>query len=258
MDQERAIEAYKKFRNSIAGRPPFAPAPYGWENTTEEVDPTWMAYHWILRDHTNAVANEINQLGVCIQRLEAWDEVLRQASDEERHELVFEFINPVAFLALNLPAAIRERTIFAATHLCHHANRIHPDWVDNLEADHNIRMKSLEKWSRQWKPGGPLVARLQQLDGEEFRAATKNFRNRFHHRNPPRLEIGVTATLTRIDGPPGRTTLGLGVAAPLQLAELIGPLWGQHAACLAAFAEFQYLVLEHLDAMARTSANWAS
>lgn len=258
MDQEFLIAAFRRYLDNLERRPGFEIAPYDWEDAPDSADFTWMPYFWRLGDFTSTLANEINQLGHCVRRIESWRDLLQDYQDSERVELLMEFIDPLTVMALNLPSAIRGRMVFMATHLCHQANRVFQGWKEDLEDDKEITFKVLKRRGVSWKHAQPLLDALGKIDHEEHRAATRNFRNRFHHRHPPRFELGIASTMTKLDRGSGRSGYAFGIAQPLRLEDLVSPLWEQHQACLNAFKAVQELVWEQIEAIHRASQEWGS
>lgn len=253
MERQQLVTAFTRFREVFEGLAPFSPAPYHWEGLAESMDMHWMAYHMKLKDYAINLANEINRLGRYLRHLEAWAQVLATYDEDERYELALEFVDPTAITVLNLPAVIKGRTIFFASHLCHQANRVNEDWQEDLEEDQKISLSTLSKRSTEWRAGALLIEKLGLIDDDDSRKAVRHFRNRFHHRDPPNIEIGFTAKVTKISAPPGRAMYAFGFEPPLLLAEIIAPLWLQHRLCLDAFRAFQRLVWEQLGAIERAS-----
>lgn len=252
MNTEQLAEAFRSYRAALEAKPPFDPAPYHWENAPEQMGLEGMAYNWVLDTHTTRLANEINQFAAGTRRLETWGEVLQGYEIQDRMALLVEFINPLAIMVLSFPAAIKGRFIFSSTHLCHLANRIELGWKDNLEPDHMIGLRSLKCRGGKWNASSSLIDLLTSINDDGFRKDTRQFRNRFHHRDAPRLEVGVEATMTRIESRPGRMMHAFGIAQPIQISDVIPSLQSQHKACLNTFKAFQCLVWEQLGVMAQT------
>ncbi len=97
--------------------------------------------------------------------LKGWSEVLDHSeSDDKRRQIVFEFVTPIATLAINLPYVIRSRFIYSVVHLCHQANRIkQPEWIDYLPPDDDIYFKYADQYANDWKKYQKLKFSLEKI-----------------------------------------------------------------------------------------------
>lgn len=222
--------------------------PYNLDNILNNIPVVWMPYNEMLREFSREIANVVNGMLRLIYRLEGWRLTLEKLDDDDRFEAIIEFIEPFATLALNLPYVIKYRFIFATTHLCHQANR-HIDgatWQDDLPRDKEIELKFMDKYCEKWRSYKKLKLALEKIDNQKFQKNTFDFRNKYTHRFPPHIEIGLTGFGARIkleknDHP----IYGFGGVEPLKLDNIIPLLIEQHEACCSAFMKLHNLIEEH-------------
>lgn len=223
--------------------------PYDWDVLPKSLDVRWLAYSQMLSEFSRELANVINDLTNYVSRLEAWSEVMRTLSNDEKLEACREFIDPLAIVAVGLPYAIKARFVFAIAHLCHQANRARQgrDWQDNLTWDGDIKMDAAETLGGDWPSFKRLKVRLDTVNGKAFKQATHDFRNAYNHRLSPRFVIGITQMVTRQVDPKTKSVYyGFGGIEPLDLAEVSALLTAQRDNCYRVFEAFQALVLEHV------------
>ncbi len=209
-----------------------------------------MAYWEMLGEHTQEIANSINQIRMLTTSLEAWDRHLASKDDDkQRLSLIVEFIDPPATVALNLPYVIRSRFIYSIAHLCHQANQtVNPKWKDDLRLDSEIKFKDADIHGRDWRSYNRLKLNLEKIEGEQYRKETQDFRNKYNHRYSPKIEIGLTELVTRVRVS-GRFTYAFGYAEPLKLQNVVAILKQQHKACCVAFSSYQILIADHIKSI---------
>lgn len=255
-DQLQALadhySAYLNVVDSVARAGPYAD--YDWGNLPDKMSATWLVYGQMFDEFAREIANTINQLVNKEQRLGAWAQVTRDLDQAAFNEVLMEFVEPLATLALNLPAVIRDRAIFASAHLMHQANQAHglSEWKDDLPTDRNIKRRDLDRLAGRWKAAPALLSALDRLAAQEdYDAATGNFRNKYHHRFPARVGLGITGIVTReVDWKTKRTRYAIGGVEPLDLATTRRFLGEQIAYAHGVFAAFKTLVREFETAIA--------
>jgi hypothetical protein len=254
------LSLYERYQHVLASRPHSGRfLPYDWDALPESLDARWLAYSQMLSEFSRELANVINDLTNYVPRLEAWSEVVRALSNEEKLTACREFIDPLATVAVGLPYAIKARFVFAIAHLCHQANRARQgqDWQDNLTWDGDIKMDAAETLGSNWPSFKRLKARLDTVNGKAFRQATHDFRNAYNHRLSPRFVIGMTQMITRhVDPNTNSVFYGFGGMEALDLAEVSALLAAQRDNCYGVFEAFQALVQEHVTVI--TSNNTAA
>lgn len=149
------LSLYERYQLNFASRPASGRSmPYDWDTLPKSLDARWLAYSQMLSEFSRELANVINDLTSYVPRLEAWSDVVRSLSNDEKLAACREFIDPVATVAVSLPYAIKARFVFAIAHLCHQANRARQgkDWQDNLTWDSDIKMDVAETLGGDWSP----------------------------------------------------------------------------------------------------------
>ena len=206
----------------------------------------------MLDEHSRELANSINELQRYITSLKAWKGVIDNKNDNEKFEIVIEFVSPIATLAINLPYVIRSRFIYSVAHLCHQANQVkQKNWVDDLPLDNEIYFDVADKYSSLWKSYKKLKLALEKISNKQFQSDTYDFRNKYNHRYSPKIEVGLTGLVRRNVRDNGKVSYGFGYTKPLKIDQLLPALSGQYLACLKAFEEYQKLVQEHISEIKR-------
>lgn len=124
LNDELLLDTYRRYLKLFGDEPDHEQyADYGWESLSDKLNASWLAYSLMLPEFSRSLANIVNQLGNYARRLKSWDMVLREFDEDLKFELLFEFVDPIATLSLNLPYAIQSRFFFAITHLSHQANK---------------------------------------------------------------------------------------------------------------------------------------
>lgn len=224
--------------------------PYGWSRLPPSLPVQWPPYSFYLNEFGLELANAINRLTYAHARLQAWTEALEGLQEGDQDELYLDLIDDIATTSLTLPRAIKDRFVFAAVHLCHQANRISlaPGWKDDLPSDRTINQKHLARVGAPWKTYDIFSARLERIAGRNFKTATHNFRDLYHHRTPVRIMIGNTQTITRCSTA-GKVSYAIGSTPPLSLKQITSALESQLEPSYAAFEAFQRLVWEQEEAI---------
>jgi hypothetical protein len=169
IDTEIYVKNFLLYQNEMRriGRPSRF-ADYDWYQLSENVSISWLAYNLMLPDFARGISNTINALGNYSQRLLAWHSTLQDILENERLAVVFEFVDPIAVLAANLPQVVRSRFIFAIAQLSHQANKVldKVNWetifrmtrTSNLNTQRSMRRDGMR--FRVWKP--PLIIYSQK------------------------------------------------------------------------------------------------
>jgi hypothetical protein len=250
----KLLAVYKQFldaRTKISSNCQLAP--YDWYSLPDKLSRLWIGYCKMLSEYSRELANSINELGRYIINLEAWKSVIKNIDDEDdKYEVIIEFVNPFATLAINLPYVIRSRYIYSVAHLCHQANMTkQKKWIDNLPIDEEIWFQDTDKYSNSWRGYKKLKPALEKISNKKYQSATYDFRNKYNHRYSPKIELGMTELVKRKVGNDGKVSYIIGQTNPLKLIQLLPILEEQHANCLKAFEKFQNLVNEHISVISQ-------
>lgn len=137
-------------------------APYRHIVVKPSVSFSLAAYHQMLEEHAETLANEINSFGYHVAQAKAWGKVLPGYSVEDQLLFLMKAVEPIARAALESPYALRSRFIFSAAHLCHQANFVmRKDW--NERSFRRIEASATRKWWRSAMVGHALLRSLMPL-----------------------------------------------------------------------------------------------
>lgn len=190
-------------------------------DTVEEVKSWRLPGHDIhlLGANFNELINAVNAWNHRLRSWSAWNRVLTSIIDEtDRWDVRSEYVEPLAFFCLHQPASTRDRVIRFATQVVHVGNmRLIPGCRDELREDARVfkRLQQNHKFphavflrrdeaeaqfrekSGEWMAAEALLAGVLQLDAEDYRDATGDWRNRAAHGIPQHFEFGEVERVTR-------------------------------------------------------------
>jgi hypothetical protein len=236
---------YRKALNSISWDSAFAE--YNWGNLPPTLGMSWLPYGQMFSEFSREIANAINQFVNYVHCLKAWAIAIEPLNTKQKLEVVIEFVEPIATLALNFPYAIRSRFIFAVAQLAHQANRAIEGaaWKDDLRLDDKINFQDSDLHAGRWPAYQNLKQCLETISASDYRDATAHFRNEYNHRFPTGIVVGITGLVTRhVDEKTKSVSYGFGGIAPLAIDDMIPPLSAQRDRCLKAFDAFKLLIRE--------------
>ncbi|UXD24680.1 hypothetical protein FORC065_1831 [Yersinia enterocolitica] len=242
------IEAYREYRQvkatiSMNGKA----ASYDWVPRSAS-GPREIIYNILLNEHHRELSNAINHFARLINKLEAWSIVIENKAEQEKFDLIIEFIDEVATIALNLPYAIRSRFIVSITKLSHQANLIKNESCnDELPSDDKMTICHVGIHGKGWWVMKKLIPTLEKISNNEYKNETDDFRNKYNHRYSPRIEIGIYDLVKREINGEGQVIYSLGSTPPLKLKNIIVTLKKQHECCLKVYELYQNLIAEQLE-----------
>jgi hypothetical protein len=252
MDDEKYIEVYSHFRKELSNITSGQPLPFDWLNLPKSVSGTLMPYFpyfQMLEDHATELANVINQLSLDIDKICAWTKIIGEYDEEDSFYIIHEFIAPLCNMCLNLPYAVRSRFIFSVTHLSHQANRtiLGREWTDDLPRDEEIYFAIMDKYAAAWQSYKKLKLAMERLSDKEYQDAVNDYRDKYHHRYPSHIGVGLSQFLTRKTREGGAVSYALGYSKPLELNDIAKALKTQHERATKCFMRYQDLVKEQLE-----------
>jgi len=246
---ERALDDMRMtalYAESLAARRALEPAPVfarypDFVGGTHGVEA--MAYVWIAREHLRETANFVNEFVMYLVQLRAWQVVLTTLEEPERHQVLIEFLIPLAAFCLSAPYALKARICRSVSELSNQANRfVRPGWRDTVDLT-KANFKTAQSLACDWTRWPALEAGLAALNTDEFDEAVDGYRNDFHHGFPRRVELGQSSVVTR-NVSPGQVSYSFGVGEPLSLDVLVPLLLEQCDAALASYDAYVDLVRE--------------
>jgi len=249
---DKVLNIYKKFleiRGDIER--PGKLAEYDWYSLPNKLPFELSPYSHMLAEHSREISNSINELYRYITNLRAWDTIIHDLDDDFKYDLILEFISPFATLSINLIYAIRSRFIFSIAHLCHQANalKMRHEWKDDLPSDDEIYFDVADNKGKLWKSYSKLKLSLEKSGNNQFKTDTKDFRNKYHHRYSPRIELGHAEFVTR-RREDNKVSYGMGGSTgPLKISELVPILTKQYLLFIECYEHYKKLIYEHIDAI---------
>lgn len=241
--RELTTGAYLKLHESIAteGHSPLTPY-LGYEYEKGEPD---FAYDWQENDFTRELVNSYNQFSYWLTRIQLWESIFAEYNEDDVEELRYEFTKIPLDFCLQFPYQFRSRLIFCSTQLCYvkaiAAKRIDKSKVKN---DSEINLSTLIEVACNWTCGAALVSAIKAIDSPQFRADTKDYRNKTQHRLAQRLDFGHTAFVERTCLRGAHIGYHFGQNPPIMASEVIPILAAEAEHLIAAFNAYRALVNE--------------
>lgn len=164
----------------------------------------------MFRDELRELTNRLHEWRDMLRRWHAWNLVVSKKEKMPAWDLRREFMDPLMHTSLLMPSAIRDVFTFFGTNTLHQI-RLHVEagYKDVLEGDPSAsdplpreltrRQKEtrLAKLATHLSGGSDFVRSVRQLDDEDYRIKTKNYRNANSHAIGPRIALGSTRMVTR-------------------------------------------------------------
>lgn len=212
---------------------------------------SWMMFHLMASQGIRELINEINQLYSTVEVLTALEKVLRDCTEDMKFDITVEILTPICITGASMPYAIKNRFIYVSVKLLREMaillNR-NIECIDSSEWD--INFKLLKKYKclftkEEWKNVDPFLQAVFKIHGNNYCKHTADFRHRFQHRMPPKIEIGISS-LVSIKETPKSHIYSVG-ERPLPIEKILRPLMSEHSACIKAFEAFWVLLTEQLE-----------
>lgn len=278
-------QAYSIFLDKleIVPTPKNFPLPYG---ICEEIQQAaWpripFMSHSIAGDLSETI-NQLNAWGEWLLHLTIWTEVIDHFDEQDAWNLQHHYVDPLAQICLMQPSAVRDRFGHIATNAIHQANlSTLGGYRDRLEQDkqsHPLSRKKLENQiaeiTKTWRSAPAFLNVLKNLDTEDYRQATRNYRNLASHAIAPRFRFGYTNMVVRsivpatekvqqsdggflfVDHPTKKAvSYGFGGTDALDLREVHRLSQTQFNQAIAVFNTYSALMSEMLSALREKSTH---
>ena len=255
MEDDQYIHAYSQFRSELRNITSLGKVmTYDWLSQPKKIPGIWMIYFEMLNEHYRELANVINLLLTNIEKLCAWEKVIHGYGDEDLFYIIYEFVEPLCTISLNLPYAIRSRFIFSVAHLSHQANIaiLGNKWKDDLQSDAEIEFSTMDIFAAHWKSYKKLKLSMERLSDKKYQAEVNHYRSKYHHRYPSHIEFGLSETVKRVARNNGVVSYGIGYSKPLQIKDISLLLKRQHEAAARCYGCYQRLVKEQIETILNT------
>jgi hypothetical protein len=149
--------------------------------------------------------NQLNAWREWLMDLSIWAKVLDELDEHDAWAIQHSCVDPLAHICLTQPSAVRDRFGHIATNAIHQANlNIVSNYKDKLKQDSETRPLSrrrveaqLQVLGEHWACAPRFNETLHNIDSEEYRHATWNYRNLSSHAIAPRFRVGITNFVVR-------------------------------------------------------------
>lgn len=216
----------------------------------------WFIFHSMAQDFLRELINEINQFLTDIRRLDAWSRVKEQCPEEYKFDFIVEIFDPIASNTINGVYIVLQRFIYISSMLLHQTKMlIDTDWKENNLDESRINVKTLEGLKGSFITLKDLINNVKEIVSPEFLKITRNFRNLYHHRVPPNIELGISSFVNRRNDGKGNICYRLGGKQPVKIDNILLSLYKQHQVCSNSFSTFWNLIGEQLDIWKRETSN---
>jgi hypothetical protein len=204
-------------------------------------------------EHIRELANTVNEFCHYLHGLLAWGRVLDSVPEVDKFDAVIEFVLPISVYCLSAPYAIKGRLCTSIAELSHQANRFRVGaWTDNADL-RKPNFLTARRHAHQWTSWPALESTLSRLNDDSFTCAVDDFRNRFNHGYPRRVEYGFTGFVRRNVSSDGSVSYGFGDSPPLRVTELIPVLAPQYSVAVECYEAYAELVREQQAVMITAS-----
>lgn len=202
-------EAFARFHEKVLASRPLFPglADYTPLERAQATNGT-SAWWWGAVGEIQETINSVNAWGMRLHDWGAWNLVVNSyETDDEKLEVLNQFVEPVAFFCMLQPSSLADRLMVVSETLLHQANlHVFPDERDRLDQDdlkqgktlrRSDRRKQLNRLGKHWAKFGAFRDALGAMDGLNYQKVTRNFRDLSIHSFAPRLMIGQVVRATR-------------------------------------------------------------
>jgi len=195
-------------------------------------------------NYTPQLLEATNRFLIDVHHAESWFKVAQELDGDDRVSLVWEFAEPHLELAVGRPYSLKNFFVFVTVHLLHQSNVLKtPNWKDDLPRDEDINYKLLEKRGVGWHTFSDFMEKIKQLNDEDFKKTTGNFRHSSQHRYKLQFDRGLTPIVERKPTEKG-ISYGFGYILPLDVEKLVPQLYAQHQRAVDVFMAYWQLVNE--------------
>lgn len=196
-------------------------------------------YHGDVELSILSLVGQINRFNSDLFAIKVWKTILPDYTRDQQRHLVHEFVESLSYACMFAPFALKNQIIFTGTKTAILFER--GKGALKLPDDYKISMDHFRDWAGKWK-GFPQVERwLKKLNDEKFILHTNNFRNRYTHRIPPRIEFGLSPNF-RFELKNKLFTIYLSPEKPLRLSQSLNASIRQHKMCVKAFLAFWKMI----------------
>ncbi|PKM29172.1 MAG: hypothetical protein CVV07_11680 [Gammaproteobacteria bacterium HGW-Gammaproteobacteria-11] len=170
------------------------------------------AWAWGAAAEIQEAINSANAWGMRLHEWGAWRQVVDSYElDEDKWELLYHFVEPIAFFCMFQPSSLADRLMIASEALLHQANcKVFSGEPDRLDQDslrpgktlrRSDRRRQLNRLGKRWSNFNAFRNALWAMDGADYQRVTGNFRDLSAHSFAPRLMMGQVSRAIRSVAP---------------------------------------------------------
>lgn len=170
------------------------------------------AWVWGAAAEIQETINSANAWGMRLHEWGAWRQVVDSYElDEDKRELLYHFVEPIAFFCMFQPSSLADRLMVASETLLHQANcKVFSDEPDRLDQDslrpgktlrRSDRRRQLNRLGKRWSSFNAFRNALWAMDGADYQRVTGNFRDLSAHSFAPRFMTGQVRRAIRSIAP---------------------------------------------------------
>jgi hypothetical protein len=225
-----------------------SPAPYPEFINRDRYHAASIPAVWQTQGHLTSVANVVNSFWKHLHDVAAWANVFKTATDADKFNAVIEFVGPIADHCLGAPYSLKQMLIVSTCKISHQTRRFSEKSSfseKSLKRDEALNFKQAEKLASGFAGWPALRDALAQLDDDQYKTETNNYRRRLNHGFRPSIEYGNFLFVERTSSPDDRGSVyNFGSAPPLQLEKLVPALSRQYDAALRSYDRYFDLIKE--------------
>lgn len=214
----------------------------GYDYPQSQNDPIYQLQQ---EDFTRELVNHFNQYLYWLTRLQRWQLVLQDYTEDEAQELRYEFTRLPLDYCLHFPYVFKSKLTFYATKLCYVKAIADGKMLQRqLKPDDKINSQTLKAVAHWWDAGSVVFNAISAIDGDQFRQSTSNYRNKAQHRHAQRLDFGFVTNIFPSFLKGSLVSYSVGESQPISADEVLPLLVFEAAHLRAGFAAFRSLVGE--------------
>jgi hypothetical protein len=155
-------------------------------------------------EHIITVTNTVNRFCFDLHALIYWSKLLESVSEDEKLMALIEFLIQVSNQCLAAPYLIKQTLIKSICKVSHQTNRlcVESQTENSLKPDKDLDFKQAAKLAKHFKSWQGMHDAFSLLNDEGFVTASDDYRNRFNHGFPRRIEHGHSMIIERVENAP--------------------------------------------------------
>jgi hypothetical protein len=185
-----------------------------------------------------SAANRVNSLCRLVMSLQTWQMILPEYEATERLYLEVEFVAPILQLAMAEVGGIKNQIAFsvAKASICMESGKLNFD----IPRDDQISPTTWEIWTTKWSHADDFGKALRAVNSREFRAVSRDYRNRRAHTLAPSFIGIIPAHIVTRDQ--SGWQMQIRFEEKLEIGPLVSALITQHVSIVALIEAMRALL----------------